>query len=55
MQRFSVDKTGFYGEFGGAYIPEILHRCVIELQDAYLGILESESFKKISTGFSGIT
>ncbi len=46
MQRFSVDKTGFYGEFGGAYIPEILHRCVIELQDAYLGILESESFKK---------
>ncbi|CAK7017882.1 MAG: tryptophan synthase subunit beta [Petrimonas sp.] len=46
MQNFSVDKSGFYGEFGGAYIPEILHRCVTELQDAYLRILESESFKK---------
>ncbi len=46
MQKFSVDKSGFYGEFGGAYIPEILHRCVTELQESYLDILESQSFKK---------
>ncbi len=46
MQKFLVDKLGFYGEFGGAYIPEILHRCVTELQDSYLEILESETFKK---------
>ncbi|MEA5064260.1 MAG: tryptophan synthase subunit beta [Petrimonas sp.] len=46
MQKFSVNKSGFYGEFGGAYIPEILHGCVTELQDSYLEILESESFKK---------
>lgn len=45
MQKFSVDKSGFYGEFGGAYIPEILHRCVTELQESYLDILESQSFK----------
>ncbi len=46
MKKFLVDKSGFYGDFGGAYIPEILHRCVTELQDAYLEIIESESFKK---------
>lgn len=46
MQKFLVDKSGFYGEFGGAYIPEILHRCVTELKDSYLEILESELFKK---------
>lgn len=46
MKKFLVDKSGFYGEFGGAYIPEILHRCVTELQDTYLEIIESESFKK---------
>ncbi len=37
---------GFYGEFGGAYIPEILHRCVSELQEAYLPIIESDDFKR---------
>lgn len=37
---------GYYGEFGGAYIPEILHRCVDELQHAYQHIIESDEFKK---------
>ena len=32
MVSFLVDKEGYYGEFGGAYVPEILHRCVEELQ-----------------------
>ncbi|MFA6702261.1 MAG: tryptophan synthase subunit beta [Dysgonamonadaceae bacterium] len=46
MQNYSVDNKGYYGEFGGSYIPEILHRCVTELQDSYLRIMESEEFKK---------
>lgn len=46
MQKYSVDKLGFYGEFGGAFIPEILHRCVTDLQDTYMEILESDSFKE---------
>lgn len=42
---FYPDKDGYFGEFGGAYIPEILHRCVSELQEKYLGILESKDFQ----------
>lgn len=39
------DAKGFYGRFGGAYVPEILHRCVSELQAAYLPIIESREFQ----------
>ena len=46
MKTFHVDADGYYGNFGGAYIPEILHRCVEELQKAYIEVLESESFKR---------
>lgn len=46
MKTFHVDADGYYGNFGGAYIPEILHRCVEELQKNYLEVLESESFKR---------
>ena len=46
MTTFLVDNQGYYGEFGGAYIPEILHRCVKELQDTYLGVLQSEDFRQ---------
>lgn len=44
--RFGVDENGYYGRFGGAYIPEILHRCVSELQENYLKIMESAEFKR---------
>lgn len=37
MKTFHVNSEGYYGEFGGAYVPEILHRCVEELQKSYLG------------------
>ena len=43
---YQVDKRGFYGKFGGAFVPEILHRCVTELQETYAGVLESESFRQ---------
>ena len=38
--------NGFYGEFGGAFIPEMLYPNVKQLQDSYLGIIEEDSFKK---------
>ena len=46
MVSFLVDKEGYYGEFGGAYVPEILHRCVEELQKTYLAVLQSKDFKQ---------
>ena len=51
MKTYQVNKEGYYGEFGGAYIPEILHRCVEELKNAYSKVLESEEFKKNSTSY----
>ena len=44
--NYQVDEKGYYGRFGGAYIPEILHKCVEDLQHTYLSVLESDSFKK---------
>ena len=46
MKTFHVNNEGYYGEFGGAYVPEILYRCVEELQKSYLEVIESESFKR---------
>ena len=46
MKSYLVDSEGYYGEFGGAYVPEILHKCVEDLQRAYLPILKSESFRR---------
>lgn len=37
---------GYYGEFGGAYIPEMLHRNVEELKTRYLEIIQSPKFQK---------
>lgn len=38
----SVD--GYYGDFGGSYIPEILHRCMEELRQSYRTIIDSQEF-----------
>lgn len=43
---YLVDKNGFYGEFGGAYVPEILYSAVKNLQDKYLDIIGTEKFQK---------
>ena len=37
---------GYYGKFGGAYIPEMLHRNVEELRTKYLEIIYEESFQR---------
>ena len=44
--NYQVDENGYYGRFGGAYIPEILHKCVEDLRNVYLQVLESDSFKQ---------
>lgn len=38
-------ENGFYGEFGGAYIPEILHGTVERLKEAYFAIKNDASFR----------
>ncbi len=46
MNKYTVNDGGFYGEFGGAYIPEILHRCVSEIKDCYQSIIASDEFQR---------
>lgn len=41
----SPDTKGYYGKFGGAYIPEMLHRNVEELQSKYLDIMYEKGFR----------
>lgn len=43
---YEVNEQGYYGEYGGVYIPEILFNNVEELKNNYLEIIESDSFKK---------
>lgn len=40
------NEQGYYGSFGGAYIPEMLHRNVEELRTKYLEIMYEEEFQK---------
>ena len=40
------NEHGYYGPFGGAYIPEMLHSNVEELRTKYLEIIYEESFQK---------
>lgn len=46
MGSYSVDQKGYYGKFGGAYIPEMLYPNVEELRLNYLSILNSPEFQK---------
>jgi tryptophan synthase beta chain len=40
------NEQGYYGKFGGAYIPEMLHRNVEELKNRYLEIINEKNFQK---------
>lgn len=44
--NIEVNEKGYYGEFGGAYIPEMLHPNVEELQRCYLEIADSPEFQR---------
>lgn len=46
MTPFQVDPNGFYGDFGGAFVPSILEPIIKELQDTYLQIIESKDFQE---------
>lgn len=43
--NYTIDKLGFYGDFGGAFVPEMLQPNVTELQQNYLQLLDDENFK----------
>jgi len=43
---YNVDDKGYYGKFGGAFVPELLYNNVEELKGAYLDIIGSESFQQ---------
>ena len=45
-QSFQIDGEGYYGNFGGAYVPEILYGAVQQLQDSYREIIESDEFQR---------
>ena len=43
---YNVDNKGYYGEFGGAYIPEMMYSNIEELRSKYIKICSEISFKK---------
>ena len=44
--NYHVDKDGYYGQYGGAYIPEMLYPNIEELREKYLDITAMPDFKK---------
>jgi tryptophan synthase beta chain len=44
--NYQVDENGYYGNFGGAFIPEMLYPNVEELRASYLNIISTPAFKK---------
>ncbi|MBL7873789.1 MAG: tryptophan synthase subunit beta [Cyclobacteriaceae bacterium] len=43
--NYNVDESGYYGQFGGAYIPEMLYPNIEELRENYLSIMAEPSFQ----------
>ncbi len=43
---YQVNKKGYYGEFGGAFIPEMMHPNIEELQNKYMEIINSYNFRQ---------
>ena len=44
--QYTVDEKGYYGEFGGAWIPEMMYANINELKLRYLDIIHEESFRQ---------
>lgn len=42
---YTINDKGYYGEFGGAFIPEMLQKNVAELLEKYLKIMDDPEFK----------
>jgi len=45
IMSYNVNEQGYYGQFGGAYIPEMLYPNVEELREKYLDIIYSKDFQ----------
>ena len=43
---FQPDKNGYFGQYGGAYIPELLYPNVKEIEDHYIQIIASKAFQQ---------
>ena len=43
--KYAVDERGYYGKFGGAFIPEMLYPNVEELRQQYLDIMQDPEFQ----------
>jgi tryptophan synthase beta chain len=43
--NYNVNEKGYYGEFGGAYIPEMLYPNVEELRQQYIKVMETADFQ----------
>jgi tryptophan synthase beta chain len=43
--NYNVDQKGYYGEFGGAFIPEMMYPNIEELRENYIKILQDKSFQ----------
>jgi len=46
MSTFNVSSEGYYGEFGGTFVPEMLIPNIEELQQRYLEIINEPAFQK---------
>ncbi len=44
--NWQVNNEGYYGTFGGAYVPEMLYNNVVQLQESYLNIIQDPEFKE---------
>ena len=44
--KYDVNKTGYYGKFGGSYIPEMLYSNIEDLKKNYLSIINTKSFNE---------
>ena len=44
--KYAIDENGYYGKFGGAYVPEMLYNNIHELKSAYQQIITEPSFKE---------
>lgn len=46
MKKYEVSPEGYYGDFGGAFVPDALCGILNELSESYRQVMESESFQK---------
>lgn len=46
MSNYQVNEEGFFGRYGGAFVPEILQPCIAALRECYREVIDSEDFQR---------